>query len=533
MGVGDGLLLGESTGAREHAAPDAQISGRMIGDLAALAPRVHVVPAAVVVAPRREAQVGRQVERSADDFRAPIVLVQQAAEPVRRGRAVGIEKDDRVAGGERRPPIAADRRVAHLPAGLRFQHPSAGGPRLGDRIVRGVVIHHDHFDHPPACVLRQDRANEGADAAGLVARGDDDGDQGRIRREHGGVRRRRSPPPCARSGSSRGARTAYCRAASPSSRPRVGPREDGDDPLGQRCGGRLDQHGRVLGEHGTMGRDVGGDDRPTRGEVVEDLEGKVAPERARRDQHVRHRQVHRHRAPGLALHDRQDAGSRQHLGPVGERGPRGAVGADQDEPRLRHRGDHRGNGGDQVIQPLIGLESAAVQDDLSVLSKPELPSQRQRFEGRYLARRAGEVPFPHFRPGSRMSDPVPQSRARHHEIRPAEQPALGFAQKHRHRRDTSRGVLSQLLGETRLHVVEERDSMASSKDQRRPRRLFQRVDAGVSLPRESLAQRHELTTHPGAACGWRDRSARCGSRVGCRPERSAIRGDGCRCRPER
>ena len=31
--------------------------------------------------------------------------------------------------------------------------------------------------------------------------------------------------------------------------------------------------------------------------------------------------------------------------------------------------------------------------------------------------------------------------------------------------------------------------MASSKDQRRQRRLFQRVDAGVSLPRESLAQR--------------------------------------------
>jgi Kef-type K+ transport system membrane component KefB len=85
LGCGDnGMPLLESPRREEEFAPNADIGRRVIRNIAPRAPRVHVVPPAIIIAARTQRQIRREVERTSDDHLASIVGGEECSEPTRR-----------------------------------------------------------------------------------------------------------------------------------------------------------------------------------------------------------------------------------------------------------------------------------------------------------------------------------------------------------------------------------------------------------------------------------------------------------------
>jgi hypothetical protein len=426
-------------------------------NLAALAPRVHVVPAAVVVAPHREIRSGGR----SSDPPTTLMCSSGTTEPVRRGRSRHENPIGSPAAGrpdcDRSPGCPSPCR-APLPtrAPTCASATVSSGSRHPTSLRSPARVHHARFARQrrrcgqPRCAEDDGtRVESGGTAVYVVVAPPTD-----AKRLQPGARRRTAGRPLPARG--------------------LGwDRRGWNDPLNAAEVGWTS--GRVLGEHGTVGRmSVARSADPRR--VVEDLGGRLPP--------TREAGPARPPSPGTGIALRGWRSTTVRM-PVRVSSP-APSGAGSPQRGRRRPGPNRAFGTAATTAgmaatghpALVGLESVAVQDGLSVLSKPELPSQRQRFEGRHLARRAGSA-IPALNPGAvcRTRSPVPRS--------PPRDPP-GRAASARLRANIG-------IGGTRAAACFlscSGDSTACRRagfdgveqDQRRPRRLFECVD-GCKSPR--------------------------------------------------
>ncbi len=233
-----------------------------------------------------------------------------------------------------------------------------------------------------------------------------------------------------------------------------------------------------------MRGDAGRDERLARGEVREDLEGRVLALRARRGEDVRHREEGRQlggRAlPGedRALAHSAGAGFRLHAGDF-----RGRA-AHQQKLDVGHEGE----GVEQQLDPLVGLEVPGVEDDRpgaeSQLAAELRDGLRWRRASRVHQRRILDLEDGHLRRTG--PHPVGQAGADGHRDDGVPQRVALEGLGHPEERPAGREArVAELVGDRRVHVHDERDTEEARERRDEVRRLLDRVDDIVAAEAQS------------------------------------------------
>ena len=174
--------------------------------------------------------------------------------------------------------------------------------------------------------------------------------------------------------------------------------------------------------------------------------------------------------------------------PCARREAIGPVPAHQHEFRFGRLGQHQRNRLDELRQSLVGFEASAVQDDARVRGDPQLLPKRQGTGriGRHRVTR--EAPLPHRGHRRDPAHTLREASAADDIVRPGEQPPLGRIKRLPDRRHPERPALLQLLGQARLHVVQQRDAVTPREHRRRERRLLECVNAGIPLATKEVSE---------------------------------------------
>src|SRR5262249_18548494 len=124
----------------------------MMWNTARRPPRVHQVPAAVIVAAGTDREPWGQIERPPNHSGTCVVRLQYRLEPTLPRNAIGIEEDQRI------PPRGSSPQVAgrcRIPTAARsFEHQGTGTTSRRGGAVGRAIVYHDHLEFAIGRTLR-------------------------------------------------------------------------------------------------------------------------------------------------------------------------------------------------------------------------------------------------------------------------------------------------------------------------------------------------------------------------------------------